>query len=162
MAGATAPNGVEHNEYDIIPDKHKARGKLEGRVEDMPPDASMQAQNVLYADAEEAGEMRHKTLTIDDAKKYRGTISHGVQDEGLAKEEGLSCVKCTLLCWGAVISMLVILALAAGALALVFIFTDVVDICKCTGPSESFHTVQRVCPTNASQHKIKIQRSSIY
>lgn len=99
---------------------------------------TMQAENVLYAGTEQAIEMRHKTLTMDKAssfRKFRGSTTPEVQFE--ASDGGKGCKGCFVVLWGCGVSVMVVLALGAAAIALAIIFTGFVDVCQCQGSGKT-------------------------
>ena len=123
-------------QYDIIPEKHKV--PLHSSPSPPPPStpqssSMLQADNVLYAGAGEAAEMRHKTLTMSNAEtyhknKHRAEGSPEVHFD--SKDEDHTCRTCALLLWGGVVSAMVVVALAGAALALAILFTGLVNICS--------------------------------
>ena len=142
---------TESNQYDSIPDKHKARvidsvpNKMSGGTPEKlgvgvtgsvaGSTGMLQADNVLYAGMDEANEMRHKTLTMNHAESFkRPRKEHS--PEMLYKEDRNECRTCVLLLWGGCVTGLVVLALAGAAVALAIIFTGFVDVCAKSCPTQ--------------------------
>ena len=80
----------------------------------------------MYEETEQA--LRHQTLTMDK-QKYRGSLT---PDPLEVKSGGGACKRACLVLLVFVLCVAVLVALVAGVLSLVIIFTDFINICKCT------------------------------
>ena len=90
--------------------------------------------------------LRHQTLTLQKAqeehKHFQGSVSPDLRDPD--KERGGACKRLCVLVVGLVFCVLLVVALAAGILSLVILFTGFVDtaVCNCaTGESPDMHVM---------------------
>ena len=138
----TVPSN-EKEEYGIIAEKHNITpsprmdlAKRGSRTSGNGPTnaaanigITVQADNVLYEGLPEDHGMKHKTLTMDKKNNYKEDTAF----DALGMDEGKGHKELCLLLWACLISVLVLIALGAAAVALIAIFTGFVDICRCRG-----------------------------
>ena len=98
----------------------------------------MQAENVLYAGADEANQLRHKTLTMSNTDTFRRFRGEGSPEVIMEAKEDRGCRGCAVLLWGGCVTALVVIALAGAAVALAILFTGFVDVCSCTTSGECY------------------------